>query len=370
MDAGQAVLAVAYTCFLVFSLLGHIPVLGGYLKLIQNGALALLVLGFILKLKDFRGEEIVSLASFGVLFLVVAVCSNDYSLVKLVLLLAVVKGTDFKWLVRFDIRLRCLLIVTVAVLSLFGIAPDEVSFYQGIERHSLGFTNPNTFGLACVILCMELLYLNEMTMRLKTGFVVLGIAGVVNWVAGSRTAVAIILLALIICIIRTYHAQVFQRRVFCRFVQLLPAIFLLVTFAGTYFYSVGSPLAHALDTFLSGRLANVQYHASITNLTLFGSDLSNNDRTLDSFYAYSIYGLGIISSAIIIICFSKIAKVLQQKDPALLYVLFCLLVYGLSERLWFAVDYNALMLMFMFLFPTGDFRRSNQLFSGRAASND
>ena len=112
-DVGLWIFRVSYTIFLLFSFFGHIAGLGGYLKLIENGSLGLLLFGLIIRLPMYTAREIGIIVGFGILAALVARASHDFNLVKLVLLLSAAKGIELRRCVRLDVLLRSVLIPAV-----------------------------------------------------------------------------------------------------------------------------------------------------------------------------------------------------------------------------------------------------------------
>lgn len=353
-EVGIIIFFISYAAIFAYSFMGHIPVLGGYLKLIENCALVLLALAFLLRIKFYTGQELVVLIGLMAISIAVICSSGDFSLIKLSLLLAVVKGINLKDCARFDMVMRFLLLIVMVPLSISGLIPDATSFSSAGElRHSLGFTNPNQLGMICTILCIEILYLNNMKIKLKTFLVVVTIMLFSEVFSGSRTAELISGLALVLCVLNTYYPKAFTGSFFLRGVQICPLLFAGITAIGVILYQNGSPQAEALNQLLSNRLDNIAYHLELTDIRMFGSNIANNQRTLDSCYAYVLLGQGIVVAAGYLMSIPALMRrARQQHDYALMIVFLCFLIYGLSERLWLNVDYNILMLGFSSLiFP-------------------
>ena len=355
VDIGVIIFIVSYAILLSFSLLGHIPSIGGQLKTIENVALFILVYTFFFRVRMYRANEAIALSLLLVLSVINIYFSNDYSLFKLTLLLAAAKGLPFNTLVKADFILRIILIVLLWILCTSGIAPDVISVEYGVIRHSMGFTNPNTFGLACTILCYEWMYFNNMKMSLKLIVPVLPVLYITSVVAGSTTSVIVIVIGLILSTINKFRTSIFQSLEFSRIVRLSPLIFIITVFMLTNFYDSGNSFLYGMNDFLSNRLFNISYHLGLSGISLFGSDISVNNLTLDTYYAYLLIGQGIINTIFYIIAYYLLARTLFEKhEYSLQIILFCFLIYGLSERLWASVDYNILMLMFTYLLYHND----------------
>ena len=359
-DVGLWIFRISYTIFLLFSFFGHIAGLGGYLKLIENGSLGLLLFGLIIRLPVYTAREISIIVGFGILAALVARGSNDFMLIKLVLLLSAAKGIELRRCVRLDVMLRSVLIPAVLCLGLLGLAPDAVSPEPGGRlRHSMGFTNPNTLGLACTLLCLEILYLNRMRWSRAPVTIAVAITLAVDRLAGSRTAEIIVVLALALSALNTVRPDLFRGNAFRGLVQWFPPLAGALTYVAVRFFVSGHPVALAANEALSNRLKNIARHSRRVSVTMFGNDLARHNLTLDSAYAYLVLGLGAVTSACFLVLMAALARRLQRTgDTPLLIVLLCLLAYGLSERLWMNVDYDILMLCLGTLMYDDDYSRS------------
>ena len=331
-DVGLWIFRVSYTIFLLFSFFGHIAGLGGYLKLIENGSLGLLLFGLIIRLPMYTAREIGIIVGFGILAALVARSSNDFSLIKLVLLLSAAKGIELRRCVRLDVLLRSVLIPAVLCLGLLGLAPDATSLEPGGRlRHSMGFTNPNTLGLACTLLCLEILYLNRMRWSKGPVAIIAAITLAVDRLSGSRTAELIVVLALVLSALNTVRPDLFRGNAFRVLVQWFPPLGGALTYVAVRFFISGHPTALALNEALSNRLKNITRLSRRTPVTMFGNDLASSNLTLDSAYAYLVLGLGAVTSACFLVLMAALAGRLQRMgDAPLLIVLLCLFAYGLS----------------------------------------
>ena len=83
-DVGLWIFRISYTIFLLFSFFGHIAGLGGYLKLIENGSLGLLLFGLIIRLPMYTAREIGIIVGFGILAALVTRSSNNFRLCRTV----------------------------------------------------------------------------------------------------------------------------------------------------------------------------------------------------------------------------------------------------------------------------------------------
>ena len=350
-DIGEIVFFASYAAILAFSLMGQVPILGGYLKVLENVFLALLAAGFVVSLRVYTAQELLGLVFMLATSLVIARSSNDYSLIKLALLIGSMKGICLRRCIHFDAALRVVVISLLIALSLSGVVEDAI-FYSaaGAVRHSLGFTHPNQLGMACTILCLEILYLHGMKLKAVPCVIVVAIVASVDYFSASRTSELIVMLALCLCVANTWFPKLFKGEAFLKCVQVAPFVCAGATLLSVVLYQQGFQPVIALDEVLSYRIQYITYHIQLTDIGFFGSDISANGKTLDSCYAYLLLCQGVVATAAYSVAIPVLMKRLKGRgDYALMIVFLCLFVYGLSERLWLSVDYDALMLAFSVL---------------------
>lgn len=338
---------LAYFSFLAFSTIGHIAFLFTPLKLLSNLSIGFLGLSTLLSFKDYKNKDLLYIFLLVILSIVLVYKTNDYTFLKLMLFIVSFKDMNFEKVIKVDLYYRGFLIALVFILFFVGIAPDKIFAFGDTIRHSFGFTNPNTLGMYFLIICFDLLYLNKDKNSLKKTMLISGIIILVNYLSGSRTVTLILLILIIFIWIIRKKEQVFEIHFLKAFITNSALIFAILTFIFSYLYKYENDMAINLNNLLSNRLENILYCSANIVPSLFGSNISILERTLDSSYAYSLYGYGIILSIVLILMFRKLFKVLyKEKDYLLITIMFLFLVYGLSERLWLCIDYNIFMLVF------------------------
>lgn len=344
---------LAYFTFIMFSMLGHIPTLGGYLKELTNFGLALFVIIICIRLRDYSSKEGIAIAVFFLYGLFLALRTKDYGIFKLSIMIFAAKGMDFRKCVKFDLYSRVILTVVLLVLFNRGIAPDVTSYYNGTLRHSIGFQNPNHVGMDAFVIIAEILYVSNMKFTFMKFFMVFGILFVSDRIAGSRTAEMITIIMISLSILYAYWPQIYQKKAIDITVKWGAAICSVATWAAVFLYRNGNSFAAMLNVALSNRIENISYHYSMFGMSLFGNDISVANRTLDSLYGYLYISLGIVAFVIYIFFYQLLQGKLYSKNKPLAIIIFCFFLYGLSERLWSYIDYNVFMLSFAELIYSG-----------------
>lgn len=337
---------LAYLTFLIFSTFGHIPTLGGYLKLLPSGGIFILCILFLSGIKRYTKHEIQILSFLFIYSFVLIGSAHYFALFKLILLIATSKGIDFCKCVKFDMFSRIIMSVTMIFLYLQGIAPDITSYYEGHLRHSMGFENPNHVGIMAFIIVIEIIYLYQADLGLIQYGIILGIMFFIDSTAGSRTAELMIIFTLIVVTMYKLFPSLFKRKGTRLIMKYTPSVCAIVTFIGSYLYLKGNALANVFNFILSGRLANNIYYYKMFGFSLFGTDTSIAGRTNDNLYGYCWIGLGIITFFLFMYFYIRMIDRLFENNKPMVIILICLMIYGLSERLWMNVDYNIMMLSF------------------------
>jgi len=338
---------LSYLIFLTYSLLGHIPMFGPVLKYSTYFAIIILFFSFFLQMKSYYAKELIII--FYILFIAIIniVQTEDYTLFKLIMFLITTKNLDFKRCVRFDLYSRIILVSIVIILYYIGIAPDVLSYYEGEYRHSLGFTNPNALGMCILIIGLEILYLGDMKIKFG-GLLIIGLLfAFQNYYAGSRTASLVLIFATTLALILQIYPTIFKKWIVKIFIINSAFIFSAITFFIVFLYMRNNSLAIVFNELLSYRIYNISVYTESLGISLFGHSISDIGLALDNAYAYSLYGLGVISILLFIISFNKLFKVLYLKRHfPLILIMLCFTFYGISERLWLSIDYNIFMLAF------------------------
>lgn len=337
---------LAYLTFLTFSMFGHIPTVGGYLKELTNVGLAIFVIIICFRLRDYSAREGIVFTIFLSYSLFVALRTGDYGFFKLGMMIFACKGLNFRKIVKQDLYTRILIVVIMLYLWLSGIAPDVTSDYNGVIRHSIGFQNPNHVGIVAFIVIMEILYLSEMHLSVVQYIVALAILMVEDYVAGSRTAEFISLIAIGLATVYTFRPQFYEKRVVKAIMSWGGIICAGLTAVAFFLFKSGNFLAVVLDKMLSYRITNITFYYNRLGISIFGNNSLSVNRTIDSIYGFSFIVLGIIAFLIIMMAYYKLERILYQSNMPLAIIMFCLFVYGLSERLWMYIDYNIFMLVF------------------------
>ena len=336
----------AYGSFLIYSMLGHIPMLHSIFQFLSLIGIALLVFGFLFQYRICEKKEFIVYCCFFIVAIVTAIYNKNFAFIKLVLFAGSVRYVEMKNIVEFDLKLRAILIILLYVMSLIGFANDEVFYYNGIARHSLGFKNPNALGVAIYILVCDIIFMSGNKIKVKHLIVIILIAGWLYSVARCRTAVYAILMLVILVILYKLFPNIYK-------VKFTKILFISVPFVLSYITYISvkglinyHPAALELDKLLSTRLSAVATFVVRLKPTIFGQPIGETVAvSMDNAYGFVLYDLGILIAIILLLLTVKaFLKYFKTQNIMLCIIMLSFICYGLSEHLWLFIDYNIFML--------------------------
>lgn len=342
-----------YLFMLCFSTYGHIPVLGGYLNLLADFGVFVLIILFLFKIKLYTKKELLIFFALFIYSFIMIRTANFYGFFKLTLLMAASKGIDFRYCIKYDLIFRTIILVIMIFLFYQGIAPDVTSLYNNQIRHSMGFQNVNHLGMMVFIIVMEIIYLTSANLNILQYIYCIFLLIFTDITSGSRTAEFMTIISLMFATLYKVNPNLFKKKSVKIFIKHCSVICSIITLLFVYLYKIGTEIGLHFDRLFSGRLSNILFYYDQFGITLFGTDVSTATRTNDNFYAYCLLTLGIITFIFVIFfCYKMINEIYKNNIP-LAITLACFMLYGLSERLWMYIDYNILLLSFKILIDHG-----------------
>lgn len=337
---------ISFSLITLFSYMGHVNYVGSYLNLLSKISLILLSLIFVLKINSFNRKEI--FISFCLLLLSIlnTFYTKDFSIFKIIMILLCIRNMNLKKFIKYDLLLRIFIILIMFMLEKQGITKDVIFYSNGVIKHSLGFLNPNNLGLLSIIIFLEFIYLNwEKKLFVKCILFSYPLY-YLNTYIGCKTAIYIMILSLLLIIIIKFKKNFLSLGIVKHLVENSFSYLTLISILFFVLYYLNNPIGTIINNIMTTRLYNMQFYFNNYGLSLFGKML-NSELTLDTFYYYIIYGYGFINTIIILISFKLLFKKLYlNNNYALIFVFFIFAIYGLSERLWFNIDYNAFICFF------------------------
>lgn len=329
----------------------------------------------LINIKRYRIRDYIIVTIFAVLFAIVALKSHDKTPLKLLAIITAFKGVDFKKFVKNDFKVRLFFFLTVIFLSFLGLTQTG-TYHRGEEiRHSFGVGHPNQFGFYSIVLSAELVYL--MRNRIVP-IIFIGILLAVNYFLVDSRAATIVLALLLVYVLLPYC---WSRKIL-RFipVKLILTCSFLIFLVFSVFMTFNWTAARQDWIFKVNKAFNNRFYFSkvVANeyspTTLFGNyfekreDLKgapkNTPMTVDNAYMYSVIILGLVTTTILALAYTRTFRQLYKTNNYTMVVILSLVcLYAVSEPIVTDVGINP----FVILLGSALFGSWNDLERGDAA---
>lgn len=260
------------------------------------------------------------------------------------------KSIDVRKFIKFDIFLKCFLVIFVVIMYYNGHAENLTMIRpDGTIRNSLGLVHPNHFGLYLFSICCGIFYLNYNKIKLWNYAVVLISFLICYYVCDSRAAQ----FGIIILILFYFVLSKKKQPIFVKYTHFLPVILFAVSFIFVLLYTTKNPYIIKLDSLFSTRIKCANMFLSHYGINLFGHyfefygmwGTGKNLTVLDNSYMHSLIHYGLISFSIIMTMYIVILKnSIKEKKYNILVYLIPFLIYGLMERHIIEIQYNSILI--------------------------
>ena len=300
-----------------------------YLALAATGIFFLLF-----KLADtrFNKQELFFIILLSALAILIYYSSRKFGGILSILALIGLKGVDIKKLLKLSFYIRLTSFISLICLSSFGIIQNTViSNLRGdstIVRYSMGFSHPNQFHLAYIILLLLCIYLYYD----KMGILQISLLGALNivlyYLSHSRTSALIGFLAISLLI--WFKSKSFPKIKNCICMGILPFGFLISLIPSLLYDKL--PNIRTIDNLLQWRITFSRHYLSFYPMKLFGNNLGGDPTVLDSGYVELVINYGLIFTFLYLSAFMLLAYrcIKEKKDRELLFIV-CFAVYGITE---------------------------------------
>lgn len=341
---------VSYFLFMLYAFFGTIAIFREPLKQLTNVSMAIILFVLIFQLRKYKMKELIKMLLLLLVSFIFVVASKNYLFLKLSLIVLISKNISFDKKISFDVKLRVIFLLVMVAFYNLGIAEDTIAYYNDRIRHSIGFSNPNVLGLHTFILCLELLYLNKNKLSILKIILYTSIMLFSHHFSGSRTALYLYFVSLVLFYIYKLKPQFFSKGVVKKLISYSPIITTIIIAVSYLLYSNNYSIGLIIDKITSVRLLNINYFVHNYKLSLFGSDISIANKSCDTAVVYMLYAFGYLGCFIYIYGFQRLLKVLYKKNLiGIVIIIFIFMLYGISEKLWLFPDCNLLITSVGFL---------------------
>lgn len=284
----------------------------------------------------------------GILFLCSYSIYRDFTLLRFIVLLIASLGLDFDRIVKFDLKIKMIFLLTVMLLSALGMCLIT-EFVRGNQiRYTLGFFHPNTAGFYIMIIVMEYIYLHRGDLKWRC-FLILIFAGAFIWtVTGSRGSVAAIVIVCVGLFLQKIRSRHYNLNKLGK--SMIQYIFPIVTFLVLlliWAYDRQLPWALKLNAIFSFRLQYFTYYYKLYPLNMLGNRVSFNKGALDNAYLALLIHYGVLAYGLYCILYCrKMKELYEKKDFAYFVILVAIAMYGVMETTIIKAAYNVFLVSF------------------------
>lgn len=261
------------------------------------------------------------------------------------------------WRHFFSLNLICTSLTTLCIVLLLSPWGSH-NVYNPVMGHwklSLGFNNPNTLGLICLIILLETLllkyYLNPYRFwgLVATFSLLLGLSD-------SRTAILCYLIFLIFQFcqigVRLLHLSIIKG-----FAATMPFVNLIISLIFTYWLKLAhGHLITGFDQEMSNRWRQAVKFINYHGFSVLGQSLNvSSHNALDSGYIYLLLSCGILATIIFLALLAiTIYRLLEHQYFQLVIPLLIMCLYGLSEGSFFSLHSNPFLVLLAILILNKD----------------
>lgn len=323
---------------------------------------ALFLLAVKLLLQRYRvWQPLVILAIVGIAFLS-WMASDDKSLVFLVAFVFAGQRIDIKTLAKIALYCELGVLLVVVGANLTGIIPSVFEYREnGFARNSFGFSHPNRFGSALLVIVAADAVLSYPRYGLRNiGLAVIALLAN-RWICDSRgPMVATVILCALMLILKKIDSRLTYIGKVLGLALISVVAVIVFSFYCTFCYDRTNSWMLAFNNLLSGRLELASYYWRIYPPTLFGQSFEDARTFLNSFqsviidnaYIRVIMVFGIIPGVLYILSLLALFIFIYKKRILSLWVIlvFVYTVYGFfeSQSIHFAVNYGLIGLSGLF----------------------
>ena len=242
------------------------------------------------------------------------------------------KGVDPKKLLKLCLYLRSLSFAIVVGLTSFGVIQNTKLIHirgdDSVVRYSMGFSHPNQFHLAFIILLLLCMYFYFE----KLNIIHILIFSVLNLFvyskSFSRTSCIIGFFAIFMML--WFKSKVFLKLKNMICYSILPLGFAVSILPSLFYDKIA--MIRTIDRLLQWRITFSRYYLEKYEVKLFGNNLHNDSIVLDSGYIELIVNYGLVFTILYVIAFYiLIHRFVKQEKYKELLLIVCFLCYGITE---------------------------------------
>jgi len=302
---------------------------------------------FTLFVNRYPRRKILSAIAYMVLIFCIAISTKGINILIGMLFSFTAQKIDVKKLIKFDIKLKLILLFIVVVLCGLGIIENKVGYANNVYKQSLGFINQNVFTAFSSVILIEWLYEYCGQVKRFQYIIILILVAIVSNISKGRTSLYTFIFIFVLHYIANFKAQFFYTYISKFSFAVVTPVLAFLSFLGCNLYMQENAFVIGINRIMSNRLHYASYALSKYGVKLIGFKIEEQGLPVDMGYVYCVIRFGLIYLVIICLIYSvQFIKFLNHKriDIALLMLFFVLVSMG--EGYTYNIVYNTAMLYF------------------------
>ena len=358
VNLNKLIFYIAYILMLIYYMGSNIVILSNIKGYIIKFSYILLFIDCITHFTKYKVKSLILIFICIVVSFISWRISGSGDIAILILFITSAKNIEFNNLIKFDIKIKSILLCVVLVAYILGMT-DVYYMYRtdGTIRSSMGFSHPNIFATYVFSICCEYVYLNYKNMKLYKVILLIIISFIITYFSDSRTAqFAIIILALIWYINNKFN--IFKYKVINKILTIMFIILTGVSYGTGMLYAQGNKIIEITDELLTGRIKCIYYFINKYDINLLGNELeligtrealeyNTSAKILDNSYIKILLQFGIVNYVLfVLLLYYGIKRAIKEKNYALCLIFLIYFIYGISENALYLIRYNIFLLYF------------------------
>lgn len=282
--------------------------------------------------------------------------ASDRTLLIYILFVMLAREINVDRLIRYDIKLKAVLLVVIIGMCLLGITENYTMTSNGSYKQAVGFSHPNAFTCFVMTMLVEWLCIRYGKMKWYDWIAILGILVVTMEIGGGRTSVYTFALIYLLYFIANFRQTIFYARISTWLFRLAAPLMCIVSLVAIYLCDVGNKLGSVLNNVMTDRLALAASAISQYGIKLLGQDVDyvgvrraringTNYLVVDNAYARCALSWGLLFMIILVVLYSLLfAKLLERKRLDLVLLSLFFVILGFGETYMLNVLYNISLL--------------------------
>lgn len=295
--------------------------------------------------------------------------THNLNFVIICFMLLAMHKINLNKLCRIALTTNVTLTAAIIFSTIFGLGPDNIHNRIGtlfLQRHSLGFLEPNFLGAFLLEICILTTYLRWKDLKIIDNIFLFTVLYLITFIANSRTSSILLILLIILVNLNKFWIKKpllkFNYILANATVLLAPAI----TFIMTKLYCSSVPFALWSDEILSYRFRNICYSLATNNITWFGTKMhiTTEMNLIANLYGAFLLKFGIITLLLFLAGYILVLrKAYLYKNIPLMIIITLTMLQGISDYYPIMIHINFSILTFSCLLNNKDLLIENNLYT-------